>query len=141
MNWEELAVKSPYQTAVAIKAQLDTDHLDEAKTGLEELIEAMSRSEQRALKSQLVRLMTHIIKWQLQPERRTRSWVATIYNARDEIKEIQEETPRLTDTVILEIWPKCLKAAIREAEGEMSRDITITQLSWQEVFEDEYRLS
>jgi len=38
----------------------------EAKEGLESLIEAMGRNDRRALKSQLIRLMVHIIKWKCQ---------------------------------------------------------------------------
>ncbi len=73
MNWQTLATASPYQTAVAIKQELDDGHLAVAASSLEELIDTLSKSEKRALKSQLVRLMLHIIKWQTQPERRSLS--------------------------------------------------------------------
>jgi hypothetical protein len=43
-----------------------------ATTGLEELIAALSHSDDRAMKSHLIRLMQHIIKWKVQPERRSR---------------------------------------------------------------------
>lgn len=138
MNWQELSATSHYQTAVAIQQELQKGHVQEATNGIMELIEALSRSEKRALKSQLIRLMTHIIKWKSQPERRSRSWVATIYNARREIKDIQEETPSLTNGVILEMWKECFQAATLEAEGEMNRDSEISELSWEEVFEKEY---
>lgn len=63
--------------------------------GLEELIEALARSERRALRSHLIRLMQHIVKWRVQPERRLWSWVATIRNARRDMIDIQRETPSL----------------------------------------------
>ena len=68
-------------------------HVQEAAKGVEELIEALSRSEKRALKSQLVRLMLHIIKWQSQPERRSSSWVASIKDARDEMPIFRTKPP------------------------------------------------
>ena len=138
MNWQELTTKSHYQTATEIEQSLQHGNIQEAATGIKELIEALGRSEQRALKAQLIRLMAHIIKWQTQPERRSRSWIATIYNARDEIRDIQAETPSLTDDVIQQMWDKCFQAAKREAEGDMNQSCSVSGLSWKEVFEEKY---
>ena len=139
MDWQELSATSHYQTALEIEQELEKGNIEEASTGLKELIEALGRSEKRALKSHLTRLMAHIIKWKTQPNKRSRSWVATIYNARDEIKDIQEETPSLTDEMIEEIWNKCLQADKREAEADMNQDSTVSELTWEEVFKNEYQ--
>lgn len=139
MDWQGLSATSHYQTALEIEDELEKGHIQEASAGLKELIEALGRSEKRALKSHLNRLMAHIIKWKTQPEKQSRSWVATIYNAREEIRDIQEETPSLTDEVIEEIWEKCFQAAKREAEADMNQDSSVSNLSWAEVFEDEYK--
>lgn len=85
MDWQVLSSNSHYKTAIAIKNELQKGNTQEAYTGIEELVEALSRSDKRALKSQLIRLMVHIIKWKSQPERRSFSWVASINNAREEI--------------------------------------------------------
>jgi hypothetical protein len=112
----------------------------EATEGLDALIEAMGRTEKRALKSQLIRLMSHVIKWKCQPERRTSSWAITIRSARQEIEDIQEEVPSLNRNSIESIWDICLSRALKDAEDEMGRDCELTSLSWEEVFEEEYRL-
>ena len=138
MDWQVLSSSSHYKTAVAIKNELQNGNMKEAYTGIEELIEALSRSDKRALKSQLVRLMMHIIKWKSQPERRSFSWVASIKDAREEITDIQEETPSLTNQVIQDMWNRCLQIAIRDAQGEMNKKTDIKVLSWKEVFEDSY---
>lgn len=140
MNWQEMAFTSHYQTALAVEKLIIENNTSEAAAGIRELIESLGRSEKRSLKSQLIRLMVHIVKWKTQPERRSRSWVASICNARDEIRDIQEETPSLTDHVIREMWNKCLRSAIREAEGEMNRKTDVNELSWGDVFEAEYEL-
>jgi prophage DNA circulation protein len=121
MDWQVLSSNSHYKTAIAIKDELQKGNTQEAYTGIEELIEALSRSDKRALKSQLIRLMVHVIKWKSQPERRSFSWVASINNAREEILDIQEETSSLTQQVVLEIWDKCLQIALRNAQGEMNK--------------------
>jgi hypothetical protein len=138
VNWARLSAESHYQVAVEIERALLQGDFDEAEAGIKELINALGRSEKRALKSQLIRLMAHIIKWKTQPERRSYGWVATIYNAREEIADIQAETPSLTGDVIREMWDACLLAATREAEGEMNQRSSVSSLSWQEVFEEEY---
>jgi len=51
MNWQNLSTASPYRTAVAIEQALEDGHIAEAALGLEALIDALSRSERRALKS------------------------------------------------------------------------------------------
>ena len=140
MNWQTLSSDSHYKTAVVIRSELELGHVHEAAKGIEELIEALSRSEKRALKSQMIRLMLHIIKWQSQPERRSLSWVASIKDAREEIADIQEETPSLTDNVIKELWDKAFIIANRDAQAEMSKKSAVAALSWQEVFEIDYEL-
>jgi hypothetical protein len=140
MNWQTLAATSHYKTAAAIKQRLDAGDLGEARHGIEELIAALSRSEKRALKSHLIRLMMHIIKWHTQPDRRSLSWAATIHNTRDEIAEIQEETPSLNDAVVRALWDKAFLAAKRDAEAEMGVRSGVERLEWEDVFLREYEL-
>jgi hypothetical protein len=141
MNWQELSAHSHYQTALAIQTELRKGNISEANNGIMELITALSRSEKRALKSQVIRLMKHIIQWESQPQKRSRSWVATIHQARNEIKDIQAETPSLTDEVVQQMWDACLAAAIVEAEDEMNQDTQINQLSWEVVWKKDYSLA
>ena len=140
MNWEERSASSPYQTAVAVRQSIQAGQLTEADAGIEELIDALARSERRALKSQLARLMAHVLKWMAQPELRNRSWVATIHGARDEIKEIQTETPSLNDEVIRGMWDKCFELAKAQAEAETDREIKLSGMTWEQVFSTEYRI-
>jgi hypothetical protein len=140
MNWQELASASPYRTAVAVDDALRRGDVGAATTGLQELIDALSRSDRRALKSYLVRLMTHVIKWRTQPAHRSRSWRATIRNARREIAGIQDDTPSLTRAVIESMWAACLEAATDDAEAEMNQESAVSALTWGDVFEAEYEL-
>ena len=138
--WHELAIASHHQTAVAVKQALQRGNFREAAVGMQELIDALARSDKRALKSQLIRLMAHVIKWQTQPAKRSRGWRATINNGRREIHDIQEETPGLTRDVIEAMWQACLQAARDEAEADMNRETTVASLTWEDVFEKEYQL-
>ena len=141
-EWDWLATGSEYQMAVMIHQLLQENQVMEATEGLESLIEAMGRNDRRALKSQLIRLMVHVIKWKCQPQKRSSSWAISILSARREIEDIQEEVPSLNREFIESIWDKCFQAAVKEAELEMRKiKCSLTSLTWSEVFEDEYILS
>lgn len=136
-NWQELANTSHYQTALAVKEKLAHQEISEANAGIEELIEALSRSDLRALRSQMLRLLAHIIKWNTQSEHRAKSWAISIESARIEIEDLLELEPSLKPDVpelLIELFGK----AKRLAEKEMGQKTPITQVSWTEAFEDEY---
>ena len=140
VNWQELATSSHYQTAVAVEEALRRGDASEAAAGIQELIDALARSEKRALRSQLIRLMAHIMKWLTQPDKRSRSWQASISQARLEIAEIQEETPSLNRAVIETMWARCLQAAKEQAESEMDVETRVQTLTWEDVFDKQYRV-
>ncbi|WP_295426501.1 DUF29 domain-containing protein [uncultured Thiodictyon sp.] len=69
-------------------ARLDIEHLAEE-------IEDVGKSEQRELASRMAVLLAHLLKWQFQPARRSRSWEAPIRVQRDGIAHRLRHTPSL----------------------------------------------
>ena len=65
-DWEELVTTSHLDTVTKIKWLLEEEDYEEAREGIKTLEEIMAKSERKALESQLVRLMWHIIKWNYQ---------------------------------------------------------------------------
>ena len=60
-----------------------------------EEIESMGRSDRREIKSRLVVLVMHLLKWRHQPAARSRSWSATIDEQRLQIEGVLNESPSL----------------------------------------------
>ena len=60
-----------------------------------EEIEAMGRSEERAIYSNLKVLLQHLLKYRYQPERRSKSWKATIREHLQRIKRLFKDSPTL----------------------------------------------
>jgi len=137
-NWEELSTDSHLLLAQAVKDELTSGQIEQAQLGLRTLIDAMSRSDRRAMESFLTLLMAHIIKWKSQPEKRSVSWAKTILNARREIKRIQRDSPSLNRTYLESIWNECFNDARQDAELDMQKKSTIETLSWDEVFNESY---
>ncbi len=69
-------------------ADLDLEYL------IEEL-ESMGASEKRELMSRLTVLLTHLLKWQYQSERRGVSWRLTIAEQRRAIRRLLDDSPSL----------------------------------------------
>jgi hypothetical protein len=60
----------------------------------EELADMGSR-DQREVESHLKRLVMHLLKWQIQTARRSRSWLGSINSSRDELDSIFTQSPSL----------------------------------------------
>jgi Domain of unknown function DUF29 len=145
-DWGYLAATSHYVLAKEIKFSLQEGDMEDALEGLDELIDSMSKIAIREMRSHLVIIMIHILKWKYQPQKRSRSWNKSILNARFEIEDVQEETPSVTKKSIELEWSKAFEKAIRLAADEMKmtdkeeRNFKPEILTWEEVFEKEYYL-
>src|SRR5580704_181268 len=62
---------------------------------LAEEIESMGRSDRREIRSRLVVLLAHLLKWQFQPGGRTTSWSGTIVEQRHQIDLVIADSPSL----------------------------------------------
>ncbi|MGD9974794.1 MAG: DUF29 domain-containing protein [Desulfatirhabdiaceae bacterium] len=69
-------------------SQLDIGNLIEE-------VESMGRSEKRELVNRLTVLITHLLKWDCQPERRGRSWELTIREQRLRLSKHLKNNPSL----------------------------------------------
>ncbi|MGA9383373.1 MAG: DUF29 domain-containing protein, partial [Phormidium sp.] len=98
--------------------QLKEGKFDELDlTNLIEEIESMGRSEKRELKSRLIVLLMHLLKWQYQPEKRSESWRSTISEQRICIEGLLEDSPTLK-SLISELFDDCYQKARLKAADE-----------------------
>lgn len=90
--------------------RLDVEHL------IEEL-EAVAGKLRRELKRRLRILLAHLLKWQVQPRRRSRSWASTIVEQRAQIEDLFEENPSLRrelEEAARVAYPQAVKLAMAE---------------------------
>lgn len=86
-------------------------------TRLAEEIEDMGRSEKRQLESRLEILIMHLLKWQFQPNLRSRSWQLTIKEQRLRLEKLLKENPSLKSN-LEDIKEKIYPLAIVSTEKE-----------------------
>jgi Domain of unknown function DUF29 len=107
MRWVET-------TAEQLRAQ---DYGSVDWENLIEEIEDMSRRERKALKSNLVVILLHLLKWQYQPECRTGSWRGSIREHRRRINEDLKDSPSLAP-YLQEVFAECYEYAREQASDE-----------------------
>ena len=92
------------------EADLDWEHIAEE-------IESVGGNTRRELRNRLVRLLQHLLKWQYQPEHRSRSWRATIRTQRLEIEDLLADNPSLKaklPELFLAAYPRARAEALEE---------------------------
>ncbi|WP_413172551.1 DUF29 domain-containing protein [Anabaena azotica] len=90
--------------------QLDFEHLIAE-------IEDMGKEKRRELKNRLIVLLMHLLKYQFQPEKRSSSWINTIWEQFYQIESLLEDSPSLKP-YYLEIFSDCYLKAVRAASSE-----------------------
>jgi hypothetical protein len=118
-----------------------------AEVSMEDLIEEledMGRSERRALESRLTVLLMHLLKWQYQPDRRGRSWMATIDNQRLRVARLLRDNPSLTPQLPL-IGTEAYESAVLDAVAETELDKSTfpptfeqTGWTWEKVLDKDW---
>ncbi|MGH6903728.1 MAG: DUF29 domain-containing protein [Geminicoccaceae bacterium] len=82
-----------------------------------EEIEDMGRSEKRAVESNLVVLLTHLLKYRFQPDQRSSSWRGSIVEHRRRLRKLMRESPSLLPYA-REIFSECYADGCEQAAAE-----------------------
>jgi hypothetical protein len=89
-----------------------------------EEIEDMSRRERKALQSNLVVLLLHLLKWQFQAQMRSGSWRGSIVEHRQRIQDDLQESPSLR-SVLPQVWDEAYRKAVARAMAETGLEIEV----------------
>jgi flagellar biosynthesis regulator FlaF len=82
-----------------------------------EEIESMSKQERKSLRSNLKVILLHLLKWQYQPNRRSKSWRSSLREHRDRIVDDLKDSPSLKP-YLQEIFSECYDRARAQAADE-----------------------
>ena len=134
--------KDFYAWAIEQAALLRAGRLDEADLAhVAEEIEDLGKSERRELTSRLTVLITHLLKWQLQPDRRGRSWRLTLAEQRDSVIDHLADNPSLRGQ-LSDILVRAWRAGLRAAQSETDLDLDIfpraNPWSTAQILDDEF---
>ncbi|MBW4462369.1 MAG: DUF29 domain-containing protein [Nodosilinea sp. WJT8-NPBG4] len=88
-----------------------------------EEIESLGKQQRQELRNRLSVLLEHLLKWQFQPQQRSRSWLATLRVQRRDILRLLDENPSLKPY---------LKEALVDAHAN-NRDLAMGETNLPEV--------
>jgi len=112
--------------------ELDQDDLEH----LVDEVQDVGKSESRELQSRMAVLLSHLLKWQYQPERRPlsisgKSWIRTIKNQRKDILLRLKETPSLKTKLHDQKWIAYVWfSSVVLAENETELDCFPDHMPW-----------
>jgi hypothetical protein len=100
-----------------------------------EELESMGKRDRNALKSNLKILLMHLLKYQYQPEKLTNSWLYTITEHRQRIRDSLETSPSLK-SFLREVFDRSYQDARRLASDETGLSINTFPQNCPFIFED-----
>jgi hypothetical protein len=92
--------------------EADLEHISEE-------IEDMGKSERHELRGRMRVLLSHLLKWKYQPDRRSRSWKATIRIQREETVHLLQQMPSLRGYLqnqLRQVYAVAVEGAIAETD-------------------------
>ena len=98
-------------------AALDVEHLIEE-------VESMGRRDKSAVRSYLLNVALHLLKWRYQPQRRGTRWRMSIENGRDQIAWQMKDSPSLhpqLEGLLAEVYPSARRNAAAETDTDHRR--------------------
>ena len=99
-------------------ALLREGRLDELDvTNLLEEIESMGRKDKKAIQNNLVMVLTHLLKYQFQPDQRSSGWRGSIVEHRRRLRYDFKESPRLRGHAS-EVFTEAYEDAREQASAE-----------------------
>jgi hypothetical protein len=99
---------------------VDLEHLAEE-------IEDLGNSERSAVSSQLHRMLKHLVKLRIQPERHSRRWIGSITEGRSEIEYKIDHSPSLRRHAEENLQKIC-RRAVRDALAEAGLEERVEEL-------------
>ena len=139
-DWEGMLIESDYSTLMFIRKLMHRGEYEAAKEGIDKLFEFETKVEKREMQKALVRLMTAILLWKLNPDYRTGEQVHEIFEASEEVEYYIEDGTELNYNYLWKVWDEALEDAKDFVEIKLQYKIGEVSLSWEEVFVKEYTM-
>ena len=115
-------------------SELDVENIAEE-------LEGMARSDKRQFINRFAVLLAHLLKWQYQPEKRSKSWERTIKEQRKRILLLLEDSPSLKDAIeknLSDAYEIAILSAANETGIDESHFPESCEYSFEEILENHF---
>lgn len=107
-------------------------------------IEDVGKSDLRALRSNFENILMHMLKWDHQPSKRSRSWANSIFNGRLEAEQLLEDSPSFIgkrQQLIDESYERARRRAAHEAKLDILSFPAVCPYTWVDIMETRYDIA
>ncbi|GAB4232165.1 MAG: DUF29 domain-containing protein [Stanieria sp.] len=128
-------------TIATAKALRERDLTNLDWDNLIEEIESLGRQEKRELVNRLIILVMHLLKWQYQPNKRSRSWELTIKIQRLDVEKLLLDNPSLKSYIKEAISSGYNKAVLKAAqETGLAIEVfpSVCPYTWEELTDNNF---
>ncbi|MFB2875497.1 DUF29 domain-containing protein [Floridanema aerugineum] len=122
------------QKQVQLLRQRDLNNLD--IDNLIEEIESLGKQEKRELINRLGVLIGHLLKWEYQPNKRSKSWLRTIREQRRKITDLLQQNPSLKpylDEAIKKAYLDGVDLAVEETDIGIQAFPAEISYTWEQI--------
>lgn len=98
-----------------------------------EEVESLGRQQQSELTSHMAVLLAHLLKWRVQPARRSRSWGLTILEQRAQAERLMRDNPSLKprlDDILADAYKLARLRAARETRLSLANFPEASPFDW-----------
>lgn len=106
-----------------------------------EEIESLGKQQRQELRNRLSVLIGHLLKWEHQPQYRSRSWLATLHVRRRDVSRLLKENPSLKpslDDVLQEAYENAKDLAMGETDLPGQTFLVDCPYNVTEIFDDRF---
>lgn len=106
-----------------------------------EEIESLGKQQRREMRNRLSILLAHLLKWEYQSQKRSRSWLATIRVQRRDLLRLIKESPSLKsylDEAIAEAYLDAKDLAVGETNLPSTTFPTHCPYKWNEIADEQF---
>jgi hypothetical protein len=101
----------------------------------------LGRRDRRETEGFLRRLMAHLLKWQMQPAKRTTSWRSSIDDSRVQLEDIFKQSPSLrrhASISIADLYPRARRTASIETKLPLKAFPAESPYSFEQLMDDDF---
>jgi hypothetical protein len=114
------------------------------KENLIDEVESLGRSDFKAFVSAFEILLAHMLKWDFQPERRSRSWQGSILEHRQRIADELEDSPSYSSRIeeaVARAYRTAVARAVAETDLPRNSFPAACPYSWDEIMNREHEMA
>lgn len=137
-DWDFIMTDSEYNISLKLLEVYEDGDFEELGKALIAFKQTAINSARHELKHELKMIMQNIILWKISETYQTQERREEIYGHHTELELVLDFNPCISHETLKEIWDDAFDWGVRSIDQDLLQNVTIPQLTWNDVFETDY---